>query len=453
MNLPLGSKVYSVSEITAEVKALLEEEFSSVAVEGEISNFTAAGSGHLYFVLKDKGAQIKCAFFRNKARYLKYKLGDGQQIVVYGSIGVYEPRGEYQLYVDSVEPRGAGELQKAFERLKAKLEAEGLFDPARKKPLPLLPRKIGVVTSPTGAVIRDIVRILGRRHQNLHILLYPAKVQGEGAAAEVAAGIRYLNTLPDIDVMIVGRGGGSIEDLWAFNEEEVARAIFASRIPVISAVGHETDFTIADFVADLRAPTPSAAAEMVILKKSEFVERLVNYEKQITRLLQFRLSRLRNRVLALSAEKAFAALEGRLRLWQQRMDEWELRLSNSSRMFLGTLRYRCQILQQRLTRFDPALQISSRRRDLDFRLDQFTRQINFLVKAKRARWENLTGRLNAMSPHAVLNRGYAICRDSGGKVIREAARVSVGDIFSVTVAAGSIDGRAESIYPGEKPAH
>ena len=237
---------------------------------GEVSNLRAAGSGHLYFTLKDETAQIRAVCFRNQARYLKFKPQDGLAVIARGRLSVYEARGEYQLYVEFLEPAGLGALQLAFEQLKQKLAAEGLFDPARKKPLPVLPRVIGVVTSPTGAVIRDILRVLHRRFRNINVLIYPVKVQGEGAAQEIAQGIEYFNRNAPVDVMIVARGGGSLEDLWAFNEDVVARAIAASNIPVISAVGHETDFTIADFVADLRAPTPSAAAELVVRAQTGF---------------------------------------------------------------------------------------------------------------------------------------------------------------------------------------
>ena len=262
-------RIYSVAELSLEIRNLLERQFPDVWVTGEVSNLRAAGSGHLYFTLKDETAQLRAVCFRNQARYLKFKPQDGLAVIARGRLSVYEARGEYQLYVEFLEPAGLGALQLAFEQLKQKLAAEGLFDPARKKPLPMLPRVIGVVTSPTGAVIRDILRILHRRFRNINVLIYPVKVQGEGAAQEIAQGIEYFNRQAPVDVMIVARGGGSLEDLWAFNEEVVARAIAASKIPVISAVGHETDFTIADFVADLRAPTPSAAAELVVRRKQD----------------------------------------------------------------------------------------------------------------------------------------------------------------------------------------
>ena len=257
-------KIYSVSELSQQIRNLLEKEFPDVWVVGEVSNFRAASSGHLYFTLKDESAQIRAVCFRNQARYLKFRPQDGISVIARGHLSVYETRGEYQLYIEYLEPAGLGALQLAFEQLKQKLAAEGLFDPGRKKPLPLLPRTVGVVTSPTGAVIRDILRVLRRRFRNMNVMLGPVKVQGEGAAEEIVEGIKTLNRQTGVDVIIVARGGGSLEDLWAFNEEIVARAIAASKIPIISAVGHETDFTIADFVADLRAPTPSAAAALVV---------------------------------------------------------------------------------------------------------------------------------------------------------------------------------------------
>src|SRR6266542_1598480 len=263
MDLFTERKIYTGSELTAEIKRTLEDRYREIWVQGEISNFKHHSSGHMYFTVKDDQAQAKAACFRNTNRYLKFRPEDGLEVLIRGRISLYEARGDYQILVDYMMPVGLGSLQLAFDQLKEKLRREGLFEAARKRALPLLPQKIGIVTSPTGAAIRDILRILKRRNASLHVLVFPANVQGAGAANEIAAGVRYFNTRVDIDVILVGRGGGSIEDLWAFNEEVVARAIFQSQIPVISAVGHEIDFTISDFVADLRAPTPSAAAEMV----------------------------------------------------------------------------------------------------------------------------------------------------------------------------------------------
>jgi len=277
-----GTYIYKVSELTSGIKAVLEDTFSDVWVEGEVSNFVAHSSGHFYFTLKDERSELRCVFFKNNNEGLKFEIKDGIYIICFGRIGVYEKRGQYQLYVSQVEPKGLGSLQLAFEQLKERLYKEGLFDPAHKKPIPLLPQRIGIVTSPTGAAIRDMLHVLEKRFANVEVIINPVKVQGEGAKEEIARAIEEFNLLKNVDVIIVGRGGGSLEDLWAFNEEIVARAIYNSSIPVISAVGHEIDWTISDFVADVRAATPSVAAELVIARKSELVEKLDSIEKKIS---------------------------------------------------------------------------------------------------------------------------------------------------------------------------
>jgi len=456
MNLPPSlrglfsvQKIYTVSEITAAIKGLLEVEFGDVAIEGEISNFTAAASGHLYFVLKDKGAQIKCVFFRSKARLLRFKAEEGMQVTARGNLGVYETRGEYQLYVDVLEPKGIGSLQLAFEQLKSRLQAEGLFDSRHKKPLPLLPHTIGVVTSPTGAAIQDILRILRRRHENVRVLIYPVRVQGEGAAAEIAAGVTYLNTLMEIDVMIVGRGGGSIEDLWAFNEEIVARALFASRIPVISAVGHEIDFTIADFVADLRAPTPSAAAELVVSQKAELVERVTNLRRRLTQSLHFQLSRFRNKVLELSTHRVFSTVEGKLRSYRQRSDELVFRLEGGIRGQIAAGKTEWQLLSNNLQRLDLARVVQVKREALTHLWARAQTQLHFTIHTSKERLRALEGTLQALSPKAVLKRGYAICRDEQGNILRDASSLLPGDSFTVKLAKGQIRGRTEGISSAE----
>jgi exodeoxyribonuclease VII large subunit len=442
-------KVYTVSEITAQIKNRLEAEFVDVTIEGEISNFTAAASGHLYFILKDKGAQIKCVFFRSKARLLRFKVEDGMHVIIRGNLGVYETRGEYQFYVDLLEPKGIGSLQLEFEQLKAKLQAEGLFDPHHKKSLPLLPHTIGIVTSPSGAAIRDILRILHRRHESARVLIYPVKVQGDGAAAEIAQGIRYLNHVADVDVLIVGRGGGSIEDLWAFNEEAVARAIFSSRIPVISAVGHEIDFTIADFVADLRAPTPSGAAELVVSRKVELAERVSNQRRRLVQNLHFQLSQFKNRVLALSTHRVFATVEGKLRTYRQRSDEFEFRLEHIVKGRLATQRNRCQLLSNSLSKLDLTQVVRIKRDALDYLWNRTERQIHFVLHKSKERLKGLEGTLRVLSPMAVLDRGYSICRDSQGNILREARSLVHGDGFTVTLAKGQVHGRVEAVEPGE----
>ena len=310
-NLMPERRTWKVSELTARIRELLESALPDVWVEGEVSNCHAAQSGHCYFTLKDAKAQIRCVCFRDQMRMLKFKPEDGLHVTVRGSLSVYDARGEYQIYVTNIEPVGLGALQLAFEQLKKKLHAEGLFDQARKKPLPVLPRCIGVVTSPTGAAIRDILRVLKRRFPNAHVSVYPAKVQGTGAAAEIVQGLQYFNRAKTVDVLILARGGGSLEDLWAFNEEILARAIFASEIPVITGIGHETDFTIADFVADLRAPTPSAAAEIVVKSREEFERHIAEHQRHLIQQMRYRFSQWRHRVRDLQTHRGFRATRAR----------------------------------------------------------------------------------------------------------------------------------------------
>ena len=332
--------IWKVSEITERIGDLLENAFRDVWIEGEVSNYHAAQSGHLYFTLKDARSQIRCVCFRDQVRGLKFRPEDGLHVTVRGSLGVYEPRGEYQIYVSHIEPVGLGALQLAFEQLKKRLQDEGLFDEARKKPLPVLPRCIGVVTSPTGAAIRDILRVLKRRFANVHVQLYPVKVQGEGAAAEIVAALRHFNRAKLADVVIVARGGGSLEDLWAFNEEIVARAIAASEIPVITGIGHETDFTIADFVADLRAPTPSAAAEIVVQSRQEFERHIAAHYRDLVQQMRYLLSERRHRVRDLQTHRGFRQIEMLVRRRHQQLDELSSSLGVVLRLRLATARQR-----------------------------------------------------------------------------------------------------------------
>src|SRR6476661_2172749 len=305
-------RVHTVSELTGEIRRMFESGFGDVWVEGEISNSKVWNTGHAYFTLKDETAQIRCVMFRSAVRYLKFSLEDGLHVVARGRLGVYEPKGEYQLQCEHVQPHGLGALQLAFEQLKKKLHAEGLFEQSRKRPLPALPRKIGIVTSLDGAAIRDIIKVLRRRHPNAHLVISPARVQGEDAAAEITRALRRIGRVPGVEVVIAGRGGGSAEDLWAFNEEMVARAIAACPVPVISAVGHEVDVTIADFVADLRAPTPSAAAEMVVAAKEEFCSRIDRLRDRLRAAAHSRVQGLSRRIHMLSGRSALAGYPGRV---------------------------------------------------------------------------------------------------------------------------------------------
>ena len=390
-------KVYTVSELTRLVKTELENAFPMLWVEGEISNFHRHHSGHLYFTLKDEISQLRTVMFRSDAKRVPFELKDGLQVVARGRINVYEPRGEYQLVVELLEPKGKGALQLAFEQLKEKLQKEGLFDPARKKKLPLLPKKVGVVTSPRGAAVVDIIRTLERRFARLHILLYPVKVQGEGAAEEIVEGIDYLGQLPGIDVMIVGRGGGSMEDLWAFNEEKVARAIFRCPIPVISAVGHEIDFTIADFVADIRASTPSVAAEIVIKEEESLRERIENLEKRLVHNQRYYLQEQRHEVLSLTQHRAFQNMKITLMNLAQKVDELDMRAWNAIRnrqQKISEDKFRTELLEEKI------------RSALKEMLQQF-----------QARWETLSAQLHNLSPLNILKKGYALCWKDGGQYL------------------------------------
>jgi exodeoxyribonuclease VII large subunit len=392
-------KIYTVSEVTKMVKLELESAFPQLWVEGEISNFHRHHSGHLYFTLKDEMSQLRTVMFRSWAQKVVFDLKDGLQIIARGRINVYEPRGEYQFVVEMAEPKGKGALQLAFEQLKEKLKNEGLFDPALKKKLPLLPKKIGIVTSPGGAAIIDILKTLERRFARLHILIYPAKVQGEGAADEIVEGIDYLGDLPDIDVIIVGRGGGSMEDLWAFNEEKVARSIFRCPVPIISAVGHEIDFTIADFVADIRASTPSAAAEMVVEKEQSFEERIENLENRLIQNQKYFLQERRHEVFSLTQHRAFQNMKVSLLNLEQKVDELELRAWNVIR----NLKQRISEIQSRTIFLEEKL-----RSTLRGRLQQL-----------QASWERFSVLLHSLSPLNILKKGYTLCwKDSGQSLIR-----------------------------------
>ena len=397
-------KIFSVTELTRLIRGTLEEKFSNIWVEGEISNMRIPSSGHVYLTLKDESSQLKAVMFRYQNRNLKFELEDGLQVIVFGNISVYEPRGEYQLIIEHMEPKGVGALQLAFEQLKEKLFKEGLFDTKHKKPIPVLPKKIGVITSPTGAVIRDILRVINRRFQNVHILIYPVRVQGEGAGEEIARAIEEMNENEAADVLILARGGGSIEDLWAFNEEIVARAIFKSKIPIISAIGHEIDYTISDFVADLRAPTPSAAAEMVIQSKEELLQRVKTQHDLLFRIVLSRISELRSRVSHLIRSRVFVYPERAINQYQQRVDELFVRI-------------RRRALQN----------LELKKRDL----------------------KNVLGLLDKLSPLAVLARGYSICRKHPSmELIKDASKVKKGERVQVRLSRGEMVCEVDKVIKG-----
>jgi exodeoxyribonuclease VII large subunit len=494
-NLMPERRVWKVSELNARICELLEGTLPDIWLEGEVSNFRPAQSGHLYFTLKDAQSQIRCVCFRDQARGLKFRPQDGLSVTLRGALSVYEPRGEYQIYVSHIEPVGAGALQVAFEQLKKRLADEGLFDQSRKKPLPLLPRCIGVVTSPTGAAILDILRILKRRFSNAHVMLYPVQVQGDFAAREVVAALRYFNRVKSVEVIIVARGGGSLEDLWAFNEEVLVRAIVASEIAVITGIGHESDFTIADFVADLRAPTPSAAAEIVVRSRQEFENHLSERSRRLAHQMRYHLSELRHRSRDLQTHRAFRQLELLLRRRRQQVDEFtsilaiglqakfvasRQRLTQASRRVASfDLRSRGHVFRRHLERDRNALQsalnqvVTRKRRQftaarlqfaaLDLRarvgrlrraLDQRyaelqTRAARALV-AKRRRLEAAALQLEERSPFQLLERGYAIAYDARGEVLRSVEQAALGEDISVRLARGELGATVRSKKASER---
>jgi exodeoxyribonuclease VII large subunit len=438
LNLAPERKIWSVSELTARISNVLSAQFSNLWVEGEVSNYRPAQSGHLYFTLKDAKAQVKCVCFRAQAMRLKFRPEDGLKLIVRGSISVYEPRGEYQIYVEHIEPSGVGALQLAFEQLKKRLSAEGLFDEARKKPLPLLPRRIGVVTSPRGAAVRDILRILRRRFPNLHLIVYPVRVQGEGAAEEIAAALNYFSRKQSVDVILLARGGGSIEDLWAFNEESVARAIAACTIPVVSGVGHETDFTIADFVADVRAPTPSAAAEIVVKSRQEFQRHLVELEHKISQRMRYLLLEYRHHLKELTTHMGFRRLEELLRLYRQQTDELTARLGVALDGRIDLLRQRLTIAATRIASFDLRARIRTFNLQLLQRSAELAMRMERLFAGRIQMLERLRVQLDERSPLRILQRGYAIVTDAAGSVVSDADQVAIGDEISVQFARGRL---------------
>ena len=438
LNLVPDRKVWTVSQLTARIRDLLEGEFEDLWVEGEISNTHASQAGHIYFTLKDEKAQIRCACFRDKLRGIKFRPEDGLKVTVRGAVSVYELRGEYQMYVTQIEPVGLGALQLAFEQLKQRLEAEGLFDPARKKPLPLLPRRIGLVTSPTGAAVRDVLRILKRRFPNVYVLLYPVRVQGDEAPGEIAAALEYFSRRDAADVLLLVRGGGSLEDLWAFNEEQVARAIAACPIPVISGIGHETDFTIADFVADVRASTPSNAAEIVVRTRDEFLRHIEQLARSLAQHVRLALLARRSRLHELQAHRGFRRLDHLLRQHRQRADEMTGRLGELLRRRLELSRRRVEVAQARVRAFDfrpriatLEMRLAQRRQDVGIRMER-------LLRARAERIDRLRTQLEERSPLRVLERGYAVAYDAQGNVVRSADQVEVGDAVSIQLARGRL---------------
>jgi exodeoxyribonuclease VII large subunit len=436
MRLPFRY-ILTVSELTQEIKDILEMQFADILVEGEISNLKVPPSGHIYFTLKDDFSQIRVVLFKNQARSLRFSPEDGLHVICRGRVSLYEKRGEYQLILEEMEPKGIGALQLAFLQLKERLEREGFFDPSRKRPIPMVPQKIGIVTSPSGAVIRDMLQIIERRFENVHLLLYPVRVQGEGAASEIAKGIEYFNEQMEVDVIIVARGGGSLEDLWAFNEEEVARAIFYSQIPILSAVGHETDYTISDFVADVRAPTPSAAAELVVKDK-----------RDVKNTLQFLEARLGSEILQILQEGGthLSHLNKRLKDPGKRIEEDFLKVDDLFNRFLFLTswivkrkREKHLHLYEGLFLRNPNQKVKSLRRLISENEKRLLQTIKHLIELWRQKLEGRIEQLDSLSPVSILQRGYSITRKIPSlEILRDSNQVKEGDRVEVRLFRGTL---------------
>jgi exodeoxyribonuclease VII large subunit len=449
---PPERRVWTVRALVAAVRTHVEREYSDAWVEGEISNFRAPDSGHLYFTLKDGNAQIRVVMFSSKARLLRFRPTDGMQVVVRGRVTIYEDRGELQIAAEYIEPKGAGGLQVAFEQLKAKLEAEGLFAAERKKPIPTLPARIGIVTSPQAAALRDILNILQRRHHSVNVLIFPAQVQGDAAAAEVASGVRYFNDCRKdasraVEVIIVGRGGGSAEDLAAFNNESLARTVAASEIPVISAVGHETDFTICDFVADLRAPTPSAAAELVIRSRVEVESQAEAVRERLVRAMERRLLQARHALMERAQDGAFARMMDLIRQRQQKVDDLTYRLERGQRQILEKTHRRLEMVSAAVRHYDLRRVLAGIRGELDAQTAAMGAAMRNQLLQHKVRVERMGRALEMLSPLAILDRGYALVFDGAGHLLKDAAQVNAGDEITARLARGEIHARVKQSRP------
>jgi exodeoxyribonuclease VII large subunit len=443
LNFTPARRVFSVAELNGAIASLLTTEFDDIWVAGEISGTKILTSGHCYFTLKEKDSQIRCALFKGIMRFLKFKPLDGVAVLARGRVDVFAPRGEYQIIVEQLEPQGHGALQLAFEQLKRKLGDEGLFESARKRPLPVFPRRIGIVTSPRGAVIADMLHVMERRFPGLHIRLFPALVQGEGAADELVRGLNFFSQSAWAEVVILARGGGSLEDLWAFNEERVARAIAACSVPVISAVGHETDFTIADFVADLRAPTPSAAAELVICTRDELLGRIADGTRRVLQALRYRLALLLRRIEQQGIGRPEAILHRSINRRYQMLDDKTARMRDALRRAITARGLRRRALEERLRFFDVRPRLERNRNRLDSAHAAAVRVIGLRLAGKRSRLENCVARLEQLSPLRVLERGYAIVQMKNGGILKDPAVVSPGAPLEIRLARGSLEAEAK----------
>jgi exodeoxyribonuclease VII large subunit len=433
-------RVLTVSELNAAIRDVLDGEFNDVRVTGEISGLKLATSGHYYFTLKERESQIRAVAFRSSHRYWKVKPQDGMAVMVRGRIDVYEARGEYQLLVEMMEPLGLGALQVAFEQLKKKLAAEGLFDAERRRPLPRFPRRIGIVTSPRGAAIADMIEILSRRFPGLHIRLFPALVQGDGSVEAVCRAIQYFSRTKWPDVLIVGRGGGSLEDLWTFNTEPVARAIAACEVPVVSAVGHETDVTIADFVADMRAPTPSAAAELIVSTREAVAERVESARHRAVQVLRYRLAMIGRRLHQQGIDRAQSLLTRRIGRAQQRIDDHTYRLKELARTAIDSRERARRALEARLTRFDMRPRLAADRRRLEAAHAVAVQLARARMARDRGRLDRLWAQLGQLSPLKILERGYAIVSNERG-IVKDAASAPPESTIHVQLGKGELDAK------------
>lgn len=445
-----NSGIFTVSRLNQTVRLLLEQEMGQVWISGEISNFTQPASGHWYFTLKDDSAQVRCAMFRNSNRRVTFRPQHGQQVLVRANITLYEPRGDYQIIVESMQPAGEGLLQQRYEQLKQRLAAEGLFDQSLKKPLPSPARQVGVITSKTGAALHDVLHVLQRRDPSLPVVIYPTAVQGEDAPGQIVRAIELANRRNECDVLIVGRGGGSLEDLWSFNDERVARAIFASRIPVVSAVGHETDVTIADFVADLRAPTPSAAAEIVSRNQLELLRQIQSQQQRLEMAMDYflasnnqRFTRLHHRLQQQHPQLRLARQQTELVRLKQRLDT-----AVDARLRRASLQQ--QRLSQRLSQHTPLPRIhrmQTRLQQHEYRLSQI---VSARLGASRERFATLAAHLEAVSPLATLARGYSVTQAQDGKLLKQTQQIKPGDTLTTRLADGIVESQVTAIAPVKK---
>lgn len=442
--------IFTVSRLNQTVRLLLEREVGQVWISGEISNFTQPASGHWYFTLKDDTAQVRCAMFRNSNRRVTFRPQHGQQILVRASITLYEPRGEYQIIVESMQPAGEGLLQQKYEQLKAKLAAEGLFDQQSKQPLPSPAHCVGVITSKTGAALHDILHVLKRRDPSLPVVIYPTAVQGEDAPGQIVRAIELANSRRECDVLIVGRGGGSLEDLWSFNDERVARAIYASQIPIVSAVGHETDVTIADFVADLRAPTPSAAAEMVSRNQLELLRQLQSGQQRLEMAMDYYLANRSRRFTQL--EHRLQQQHPQLRLARQQtvLDRLRQRITYAMDTQLKRSDQRQQRMTQRLNQYSPQPRIhraQNRVQQLEYRLAQL---MSARLSATRERFGNTVTHLEAVSPLSTLARGYSVTTATDGNVLKQTKQVKAGDVLTTRLVDGWVESEVKGVTVAKK---